>query len=61
MEEPMHCYFKEPTTMANDGTSDPFDHLENFRSLMLLQGALDVLMYKNFLTTVREVASAWYT
>lgn len=45
---------------AHDGTTDPFDHLENFRSLILLQVVFDSIMCKSFLTPFRKVARAWY-
>lgn len=51
MEELVPRHFKAPAMEAYDGTSDPFDHIESFRSHMLLQGISDALMRKTFLTT----------
>lgn len=57
----MPYHFKEPTMEAYNGTSDLFDYMESFRSLILHQGMLDALMCKTFLTTFKKVARAWYT
>lgn len=54
MEESMPHYLKAPTMEDYNGTSDPFDHLESFRSLMLLQGVLDSLMCKALLLPSRK-------
>lgn len=53
--------FKAPTLKAYDSTTNPFNHLENFKSLMLLQGASDDLICKSFPTTFRKMVRAWYT
>lgn len=48
------------TMEVYNGTIDPLDHLESFMSLMLLQGASDILICKFFLTTFREMVRDWY-
>lgn len=61
MEEPVpHC-FKAPAMETYDGTINPFDHLESFRFLMLLQGASDTFICMSFSTTFEEAVRAWYT
>ncbi|XP_073116201.1 uncharacterized protein [Elaeis guineensis] len=42
-------------------TTDPIDHLKNFRSLMLLQGANDAILYRAFSLTLRKEACHWYS
>lgn len=61
MEELVPCNFKALVMEAYDGITDPFDYLESFKSLMLLQGPSDVLICKSFLITFRKVVRAWYT
>lgn len=61
MEELMPHHFKALAMEAYNGTSDPFDYLESFKSLMLFQRALDALICKTFPITFKEVARAWYT
>lgn len=46
---------------AYDGSIDPYDHLESFKTLIILQKASDILMYKSFLCTFRDIARTWYT
>lgn len=58
MEESVPHRFKTPIMEAYDGISDLFNHLESFRSLILLQGALNALMCKTFLIAFKKVARA---
>ena len=44
-----------------DGTADPIDHLDNFCTLMYLQGASDVFLFRAFSSTLRKVARHWYS
>ena len=44
-----------------DGTVDPCDHLERYRTLMMIQGANDPLMCLSFPTTLQKSAWAWYS
>lgn len=61
MNEPVPRHFKAPAMKAYDSTTDLFDNLESFKSLILLQGIYDALMYKSFPTTFKEVTRGWYT
>ena len=45
MSEPLPSQFKIPQLEPYDETADLMDHLENFKSLMLLQEAIDVILY----------------
>ena len=42
------------------GKLNPMDHLDSFKNLMLLQGALDEVMCRAFSTTLREMARSWF-
>lgn len=55
MEKLVPHYFKALAREAYGGTSDSFDHLESFKSLMLLHGVSNILMYKMFPITFRKV------
>ena len=52
MNEPIPMRFKMPQTKLYDGTSDPLDHLESFKALMLLHGTNDGVMCRAFLATL---------
>ncbi|XP_077240216.1 uncharacterized protein LOC143881105 [Tasmannia lanceolata] len=53
--------FKMPTIPQYDRTSDPVDHLETFRTMMLLHGALDGFLCRAFPTTLTGAARDWYS
>ena len=50
-----------PQMELYDGTTDPCDHLERYRTLMMIQGANDPLMCLFFPTTLQKSAWAWYS
>lgn len=45
---------------AYNSSTDPCDHLERFKTLMILQEAFDALMCKSLPATFRDAAGAWY-
>ena len=51
-QEPIPARFKMPQMELYDGTTDPCDHLERYRTLMMIQGANDPLMCLSFPTTL---------
>ena len=44
-----------------DGSKDPLDHLESFKTLMHLQGVLDEIMCKAFPTMLKGLARIWFS
>ena len=44
-----------------DGSKDPLDHLESFKTLMHLQGIPDEIMCRAFLTTLKGSARIWFS
>ena len=56
MQEPIPSNFKLPQFESYDGTSDPVDHVEAFRIMMLLHGAPDVILCQAFPSTLKEAA-----
>ena len=43
-----------------NGNKDPLDHFESFKTLMHLQGILDEIMCRAFLTTLKGLARIWF-
>ena len=54
MEEPIPPQFKMPQTKLYNGSTDPLNHLEAFKVLMLLHGANDGTLYRAFSATLRK-------
>ena len=44
-----------------DGSMDPLDHLESFKTLMHLLGVVDEIMCKAFPTTLKGPAKIWFS
>ncbi|EHA8590342.1 hypothetical protein COCNU_scaffold017266G000020 [Cocos nucifera] len=61
MQEPVPQNFKLPQLESYDGTSDPVDHLEAFRTMMLLHDASDAMLCRAFPSTLKEAARNWYS
>ena len=61
MQEPIPPNFKLPQFESYDGTSDPVDHLEAFRTMMLLHGAPDAILCRAFPSTLKGAARNWYS
>ena len=50
---PLPPKFRMPQVEAYDGSKDPLDHLESFKTLMHLQGVADKIMCRAFPTTLK--------
>ena len=50
-----------PQVESYDGVKGPLDHLETFKTLMLLQGVPDEIMCRAFPTTLRGAARIWFS
>ena len=61
MDRPLPPKFKLPTLKPFDGMTDPVDHLEAFRSFMILHGTPDEIMCRAFPTTLTGSARVWFT
>ena len=44
-----------------NGSTDPIDHLESYKALMMIQGPTDALLCIGFPTTLRKATRAWYS
>ncbi|XP_075640496.1 uncharacterized protein LOC142612268 [Castanea sativa] len=51
--------FRLPQLESYDGSKDPLDHIESFKTLMLLQMTLDEVMCRAFPTTLKGAARVW--
>ena len=61
MQEPIPPNFKLPQFESYDRTSDPVDHLEAFRTMMLLHDAPDAILCRAFPSTLKGTARNWYS
>ena len=58
---PLPPKFRMPQMETYNGSKDPLDHLESFKTLMHLQGMADETMCKAFLTTLKGPARIWFS
>ena len=52
--------FRMPQAELYDGTTDPLDHIESFKALMLLHRATDGVLCCTFSATLRKAARLWF-
>ena len=57
---PLPPNFRMSQVENYDGSKDPLDHLESFKTLMHLQGVLDEIMCRAFPTTLEGLARIWF-
>jgi hypothetical protein len=57
---PLPSKFRMPSLETFDGSKDPLDHLESFKTMMCLQGVLDEIMCRAFPTTLKGPARIWF-
>ena len=50
-----------PQVEPFDGSTDPLDHLEGYKGLMMLQDASDIFFCLAFPTTLKKAARVWYS
>ncbi|XP_075636803.1 uncharacterized protein LOC142609046 [Castanea sativa] len=50
-----------PQVEAYDGSKDPLDHLETFKTLMHLQGVADEIMCRAFPTMLKGPTRVWFS
>ena len=58
---PLPSKFKLPSLDSYDGTRDPFDHINTFKTTMHLQGVPDEIMCRAFPTTLEGPARIWFS
>jgi hypothetical protein len=52
--------FRMSSLETFDGSKDPLDHLESFKTVMCLQGVPDEIMCHAFPTTLKGPARVWF-
>jgi hypothetical protein len=57
---PLPSKFRMPSLEIFDGSKDPLDHLESFKTVMCLQGVPDEIMCRAFPTTLKGPARVWF-
>ena len=57
---PLSPKFRMPQVENYNGSKDPLDHLESFKTLMHLQGVPDEIMCRAFPTTLKGSARIWF-
>ena len=57
---PLPSKFRMPHLETFDGSKDPLDHLESFKTMMCLQGVPDEIMCRAFPTTLKGPARIWF-
>ena len=60
LNRPLLLKFHLPQLESFDGLRDPLDHIESFKTLMLLQMTLDKVMCKAFRTTLKGATKVWF-
>ena len=58
---PLLPKFRMPQVKAYDGSKDPLNHLEFFKTLMHLQGMADEIMCWAFPITLKGPARVWFS
>ena len=57
---PLPSKFRIPSLENFDGTKDPLNHLESFKTMICLQGLLDEIMCRAFPTTLKGPTRIWF-
>ena len=58
---PLPPKFHMPQVESYDGSKDPLNHLESFKTLMHLQRVADDIMCRAFLTMLKGSARIWFS
>ena len=61
LNRPLPPKFCLPQLNSYDGAKDPLNHIESFKTLMLLQMTPDEVMCRAFLTTLKGTARVWFS
>ena len=61
LNRPLPPKFCLPQLNSYDGAKDPLNHIESFKTLILLQMTPDEVMCRAFLTTLKGTARVWFS
>ena len=60
LNHPLPPKFRLPQLESYDGSKDPLDHIESFKTLMLLQMTPDKVMCRALPTSLKGAARVWF-
>ena len=60
LNRPLPSKFRLPQLESYDGSKDPLDHTESFKTLMLLQMTPNKVMCRAFPKTLKGAARVWF-
>ena len=60
LNRPLPSKFRLPQLESYDGSKDPLDHTESFKTLMLLQMTPNEVMCRAFPKTLKGAARVWF-
>ena len=60
LNRPLPSKFRLPQLESYDGSKDPLDHTESFKTLMLLQMTPNEVMCRAFPKTLKGAAKVWF-
>ena len=58
---PLPPKFYLPQFKSYSGSKDPLDHIESYKTLILLQMTPDKVMCRAFLTVLNRIARVWFS
>ena len=61
LNHPLPPKFCLPQLESYDGSKDPLDHIESFKTLMLLHMTPDKVICRAFPTTLKGAARVWFS
>ena len=61
LECPVRSKFRLPQLEPFDGLKDPLDHLNTFKTTLVLQQPPDEILCRSFPTTLKGAAQEWFT
>ena len=61
LEYPLPPKFRLPQLEVYDGTKDPLDHIEAFKTILSLHQTLDEVICRTFLATLRGATRVWFS
>ncbi|KAI0500675.1 hypothetical protein KFK09_018891 [Dendrobium nobile] len=60
LRHPIPARFKLPNIDSYNGTSDPYEHIDHYRTIMHIQRAPDALLCQVFPATLKGQARTWF-
>lgn len=58
-DKPLPRRFKVPHLEVYDGTLNLMDYLNRFKALIILQGVIEIILYRAFLVSLMKAGHLW--